>query len=136
MTRWLRSGRSRTLIGLCVLLASGLFSGAGSSCGGSSGSGTTPPVTPPAYAAPLPWVYSQIFSAASPFHIAVATLRANGAKVLPQTEMTALWGQGISNQGLSATSYMYPVYVSTATDPVKTFTCGSTWPCDADGLAI
>ncbi len=123
---------------LFVFLLSGLTAAPVSSCGsGSASVMPPPPVTPPpAYTAPLPWIYSQIFSAASPFHTAVATLKANGAKVLPQSEMTALWSQGVSNQGLSASSYMYPVYVSTASDPVKTFTCGSGWPCNADGLAI
>ena len=42
----------------------------------------TPPVS--TITPPLPWVYSQIFSSASPFHTAVAALKANGAVVLPQ----------------------------------------------------
>jgi len=103
------------------------------SCGG----GTTSTSTPPAYTAPLPWVYSQIFSSASPFHTTVAALKASGATTLPQAAMTALWSQSVSNQDLSADSYMYPVYVSLATDPVKTFTCApSGYGCDANNLRI
>ena len=116
-----------------VVLLSGLAPG----CGGSgAGKVPPPPVTPPAFTAPLPWVYSQVFSPTSPFHTTVAALKMSGAVVLPQSEMASLWSQSIANQGLSETSYMYPVYVSSAADPVKTFTCGSGWPCNADGLSI
>jgi hypothetical protein len=86
---------------------------------------------------PLPWIYSQIFSAASPFHTTVATLKTNGAVVLPQTAMNSLWSQTISNQDLSPTSWMYPVYVSQSSDPVKTFTCAIPGAaCDANNLQV
>jgi len=108
------------------------------SCGGGSSGGSTPVPTPPVtFAAPLPWVYSQVFSSASPFHTPVAALLANGATTLPQSAMAALWSQGVSNQDLSVTSYMYPVYVASAADPVKTFTCGTQGSgCDANNLRI
>jgi hypothetical protein len=109
----------------------------------SCGSGVTTPApmvpTPPVstITPPLPWVYSQIFSSASPFHTAVAALKANGAVVLPQTAMTSLWSQGIQNEDLSPTSWMYPVYVSQASDPLKTFTCGTPgFACDAKYVQI
>ncbi len=82
------------------------------------------------------WIYSQIFSDASPFHTTVATLKTGGATILPQSAMNSLWNQGIASQDLSVDSYMFPVYVSTSSDPVKTFTCGQSFGCDADGLAI
>lgn len=100
--------------------------------------GSAPTVAPPpSFTAPLPWVYSQVFSSASPFHTTVETLKANGAVALPKAAMQSLWGQGISNQDLSITSYMYPLYVSLATDPVKTFTCGDQYAaCDANNMQI
>jgi hypothetical protein len=94
----------------------------------------TPPVT--TITPPLPWVYSQIFSSASPFHTTVAALKTNGAVVLPQVAMTSLWSQGLSNEDLSLTSWMFPVYVSSATDPVKTFTCTKWGSCTANNLKI
>jgi hypothetical protein len=95
----------------------------------------TPPVS--TITPPLPWVYSQIFSTASPFHTTVATLKASGAIILPQAAMTSLWSQGIQNQDLSPTSWMYPVYVSQSSDPVKTFTCGNAGSaCDANEIQI
>jgi hypothetical protein len=101
---------------------------------------STPVVPPPPVSTitpPLPWVYSQIFSSTAPFHTTVATLKANGAVVLPQADMTSLWSQGISNQDLSPTSWMYPVYVSQSSDPVKTFTCGTQGSaCDANNVQI
>jgi len=108
---------------------------------GCSGKATSTPVvpTPPVttITPPLPWVYSQIFSSASPFHTTVAALKANGAVVLPQAAMTSLWSQGISNQDLSITSWMYPVYVSQSSDPVKTFTCAIPGAaCDANDVQI
>jgi hypothetical protein len=103
--------------------------------GGSAASVTPPPQSTVIF--PLPWVYSQIFSSASPFHTTVAILKANGAVTLPQAAMNSLWSQGVSNQGLSVTSYMYPVYVSSDADPVKTFTCGNqSAACDANNLKI
>jgi hypothetical protein len=107
-------------------------------CGGTTTSAPVVP-TPPAttITPPLPWVYSQIFSTTSPFHTTVATLKADGATVLPQAAMTSLWSQGIQNQDLSPTSWMYPVYVSQSSDPIKTFTCGGgTSTCDANEIQI
>jgi hypothetical protein len=106
-------------------------------CCAGSGATNSIPTPPTTFASPLPWVYSQIFSSQSPFHTTVATLKVNGAVTLPQSAMTSLWSQGIPNQDLSVTSYMYPVYVSSATDPVKTFTCGNEYAaCDANNLKI
>jgi hypothetical protein len=123
----------------CFLL-SALCIAAIASCGGASGNSgsVTPTPTPTAPAGDaLPWVYSQIFSSTSPFHTTVAALKANGATTLPQSAMTSLWSQSVSNQDLSITSYMYPVYVGSASDPVKTFTCGNQGAaCDANNLQI
>jgi hypothetical protein len=107
-------------------------------CAGGTATTVAPTPTPlTTIIAPLPWVYSQIFSSTSPFHTTVAALKTNGAVTLPQAEMQSLWSQGISNQDLSVTSYMYPVYVSSATDPVKLFTCGNqSAACDANNLSI
>ncbi|HEY2858531.1 MAG TPA: hypothetical protein VGJ21_08950 [Terracidiphilus sp.] len=106
-------------------------------CGGGSVVSPAPPVTPPAYVAPLPWIYSQVFSSSSPFHTTVASLKGSGATVLPQSAMISLWNQGVANQGLSTTSYMFPVNVSTASDPVKTFLCGNQYAvCVANGMQI
>jgi hypothetical protein len=108
-------------------------------CGGGSSTATpTIPATPtkPTYTAPLPWVYSQVFSAASPFHIAVSTHKTNGATVLPASAMSALWQQGVANQDLSPGSWMFPEYVSLSSDPVKTFTCTKWGACSANGLSI
>lgn len=107
-------------------------------CGGATASAPVVP-TPPANSItpPLPWVYSQIFSTTSPFHTTVATLKANGAIVLPQSAMTSLWSQDIQNEDLSPTSWMYPVYVSQSSDPVKIFTCGNAGAaCDANDVEI
>jgi hypothetical protein len=107
-------------------------------CGGTTASTPVVP-TPPAstITPPLPWVYSQIFSSASPFHTTVAALKASGATVLPQAAMTSLWSQGVQNEDLSPTSWMYPVYVSQSSDPVKTFTCGNPgFACDANDVQI
>jgi hypothetical protein len=105
--------------------------------GGSSATVTPTPVPTPTFTAPLPWVYSQVFSGTSPFHTTVAALKANGAVTLPQAEMVSLWSQGTPGQDLSVTSYMYPVYVSSSTDPVKLFTCGDqSAACDANNLSI
>jgi hypothetical protein len=107
-------------------------------CGRTTASTPVVP-TPPAttITPPLPWVYSQVFSSASPFHTTVATLKVDGAIVLPQAAMVSLWSQGISNQDLSPTSWMYPVYVSQSSDPVKTFTCAIQGAaCDANDVQI
>jgi hypothetical protein len=119
---------------VCVILLA-LAASAVLCCSGGSTTTVAPP--PPAFTAPLPWIYSQVFSSSSPFHTTVAALKANGAVVLPQSAMASLWSQGISNQDLSITSWMYPVYVSLSTDPIKTFTCGNQGGgCDANNVQI
>ena len=51
--------------------------------------------------------------------------------------MTSLWSQDIQNEDLSPTSWMYPVYVSQSSDPVKIFTCGNAGAaCDANDVEI
>ena len=129
---------SQSMIGKVAQLLLLIFAAAWiTSCGGGGTAATTTTQPPPANADVLPWVYSQIFSSTSPFHTTVATLKTNGATELPQSAMISLWGQSISNQDLSIDSYMYPVYVSSATDPVKTFTCIPTgYGCDANNLQI
>src|ERR1700756_5149029 len=104
----------------CPFIIAALIPG----CGGGGGSST--PVTPPppsTITAPLPWVYTQVFSSGSPLHVTVAAQMANGAKKLSATAMSALWSQGVANQDLSDKSWMFPVYVSQASDADKVFTC-------------
>jgi len=121
----------------CVVLLALAASIAVSCAGGTATMVVPPPPPPPTYVAPLPWIYSQIFSSSSPFHTTVAALKAAGATTLPQADMVSLWSQGTPNQDLSVDSYMYPVYVSLSTDPVKIFTCGTQYSaCDADQLHI
>ena len=108
-------------------------------CGGggrTGDAGSTPVTTTQNFVAPLPWIYSQVFSDTSPFHATVTSLKASGATTLPQTAMESLWSQGVANQDLSAASWMFPVYVSSANDPLKTFTCTKWGACNANGLAI
>ena len=50
--------------------------------------------------------------------------------------MQSLWAQGVANQDLSTASWMFPIYVSSASDPVKTFTCTKWGACTANGLTI
>lgn len=128
-----RSGKAGST-GLLALLSLAIVC-----CGGGPASSVAPTPTPTptsTITAPLPWVYAQIFSSTSPMHTTVAVLKANGATTLPQAAMTALWGQGIANQDLSVTSWMFPVYVSSATDPVKTFTCTKWGACAGNNLKI
>jgi hypothetical protein len=94
---------------------------------------TTPPATG---ANTLPGVYTQIFSNSTPFHTTVAQHKANGAAILPQSAMNYLWSEGISGQEISPTSYYPPIYVSSAADPIKTFTCTGYGACNANGLRI
>jgi hypothetical protein len=42
----------------------------------------------------------------------------------------------VANQDLSAQSWMFPVYVSAATDRVKTFTCTKWGACNANGMQV
>jgi hypothetical protein len=135
MSRKIRKSGTFAQAGCVVLLA--LATSMIVCCaGGTAGTVVPPPIPPPTITAPLPWVYSQIFSTASPFHTTVAALKANGATTLPQTQMASLWSQGVANQDLSITSYMFPVYVSSATDPMKTFTCTKWGACNANNMAI
>lgn len=121
------------LVSMVVFLCFVLACGGG---GGANGGSSTPPSTAPSFVSPLPWVYSQVFSSTSPFHATVATLKASGATTLPQTAMQSLWAQGVANQDLSTASWMFPIYVSSASDPVKTFTCTKWGACTANGLTI
>jgi hypothetical protein len=50
--------------------------------------------------------------------------------------MTSLWRQGLSNEDLSLTSWMFPVYVSSSADPIKTFACTKWGSCTANNLKI
>jgi hypothetical protein len=134
---WIDKGAIIARAGFVILLA--LAAAIAISCAGGTATVVVPPPPPPppTYVAPLPWIYSQIFSSASPFHTTVADLKAAGVTTLPQADMISLWSQGISNQDLSVTSWMYPVYVSLATDPVKLFTCGTQYSaCDANQLHV
>jgi hypothetical protein len=119
---------------LLILMACVYLLSCGS--GGSSGSNSNPPPPGPTFTAPLPWVYSQIYSSASPFHTTVASLKSGGATVLSQSVMDALWSQGVASQDLSEASWMFPVYVASASDPIKTFTCTKYGSCSADGMQV
>ena len=128
-----RNGRA----GCVVLLA--LFSSALVCCGGGMASSVVPTPTPTPVStvtAPLPWIYAQVFSTSSPMHTTVAVLKTNGATTLPQAAMASLWSQGVANQDLSVASWMFPVYVSSASDPMKTFTCTKWGACTANSLKI
>jgi hypothetical protein len=95
-----------------------------------------PAPTVPASSGSLPWVYSQSFSSNSPFHKTVAQQKSAGAWVVGQSAMNSLWGQGVSNQDLSANTYMFPLYVSASSDPVKTIWCTGYGQCNANGMQI
>ena len=91
----------------------------------------------PSQGASLPWVYTQLFSCDSPFHTTVARHKQNGATILPSSDMTSLWNQGgVSDQDLSPTSYMFPVYIAANADPTKTISCTGYGHCNADGMSI
>src|SRR5580698_6375177 len=104
---WIDKGAIIARAGCVILLA--LAAAIAISCAGGTATVVVPPPPPPppTYVAPLPWIYSQIFSSASPFHTTVADLKAAGVTTLPQADMISLWSQGISNQDLSITSWMY-----------------------------
>ncbi len=84
----------------------------------------------------LPGVWSQVFTGLSPFHETVAHLKAVGASTLSQSAMNTLWSQGVSQQDLSPSGYYSPIYVSSASDPVMTFTCTGYGLCNANGAQI
>jgi hypothetical protein len=50
--------------------------------------------------------------------------------------VNTLWNEGISQQDLSPTTYYTPIYVSSASDPVVTFTCTGYGACNANGARI
>jgi ribonuclease HI len=78
-------------------------------------------------------VYAQLFSASSPLRTTVAQHKAAGATVL---SASALWSQGLGSQDLSPSTYMFPVYVSSSNDPVKTISCAGYGRCNAHGAQI
>jgi hypothetical protein len=96
---------------------------------------TPTPTPPPTGGNTLPGVWSQIYSN-TPFHRTVAQLKAVGAATLPQSAMNSLWSEGVSQQDLSSTSYYTPVYVSSASDPLMTFTCTGYGACNANGSRV
>jgi hypothetical protein len=115
-----------------MLVGALLFAGVGGVwCQNSTAAG----VSTAKLAAQLPWVYSQVYGR-SPLHTTVAELRTAGATALPKSAMSSLWRQGVADQDLSPRSWMFPVYVSTAADPVRTFRCTKWGACNADGLQI
>lgn len=103
---------------------------------GAAPSTPAPAPTVPASPGALPWIYSQSFSSNSPFHKTVAQHKAAGAWVLGQSAMNTLWNQGVSYQDLSTNTYMFPVYVSSTSDPVKTIWCSGYGACNANGMQI
>jgi hypothetical protein len=80
-------------------------------------------------------VYTGFFGSGSPFHQTVAQLKANGATVDPQSEMTNLWNQSVVNYGLGQNRQI-PVYVASASDPAKTISCTGYGACDGNGKQI
>lgn len=51
--------------------------------------------------------------------------------------MNSLWNQGgISSQDLSPNSYMFPLYVSSGNDSLKTISCTGYGQCNANGMQI
>jgi hypothetical protein len=50
--------------------------------------------------------------------------------------MNYLWSEGISGQEISPTSYYPPVYVTSASDPLRTFTCTGYGACNANNMRI
>lgn len=94
----------------------------------------TPSPTPIGAGDTLPWVWTQLWSASSPMRLTVATQKALGATVVPQTYMNALWNQGTAN---NSTAQQIPVYVAQSTDPVLTVSCTDFGGgCDAAGVRI
>jgi hypothetical protein len=142
----MRTRSSRIICAASIVLASIVLT----ACGGGGGGGSSaslpagatpmprvmPTVPPPAPGvAALPGVWSQIYSN-TPFHRTVAQLKDAGALTLPQSAMNALWAEGVSQQDLSSTSYYTPVYVSSASDPIMTFTCTGYGACNANGARV
>ena len=84
----------------------------------------------------VPGVYSQWFSSSSPFRTTVAQEKAAGGVVLAHSAMDSLWSQGIGSQDLSPATFMFPLYLSSASDPVKTISCTGYGRCNAHGLQI
>lgn len=97
---------------------------------------TPNPTSAPISGGSVSGVFSQLYSGGSPFHMTVAQHKASGAAVLAQSAMSSLWGQGVSSQDLGTSSYMFPIYVASASDPVKRVSCTAYGACNANGLQI
>jgi hypothetical protein len=90
--------------------------------------------TPIASGDTLPWVWTQLWSAASPMRLTVATQKALGAAVVPHTYMDSLWNQGTA---FNTTAQQIPIYVARSSDPVLTVTCTDYGGgCDASGVHV
>lgn len=127
-----------------------LASAALSACGGGGGSSALPSLVPSGTPSSTPpqtltapassagsGVYAQLFSSSSPFRTTVGQLKAAGATVLSQSAMSSLWNQGgVSSQDLGPSSYMFPVYVASSSDPLKTISCTGYGQCNANGMQI
>ncbi len=94
------------------------------------------PAPTPSVSNALGGVYAQLFSASSPFRTTAAQLKAAGASVLAQSAMNSLWNQGIGSQDLGPSTYMFPLYVSSAGDPLATIACTGYGRCNANGMQI
>jgi hypothetical protein len=96
---------------------------------------TTSATPAPVTGGSLTGVFSQLFSASSPFHKTVAQHKSEGAAVESQSLMTSLWSQGVASYGLGQ-SRQIPVYVASSSDPVKTISCTAYGQCDGNGKQI
>lgn len=92
---------------------------------GAQSPGPTPAPTPPPAPNPssgdaLPWIYSELWSASSPFKTSVAQHKAAGATVVSHAYMDALWNEGIAG---NSTAGGIPIYVANSSDPLRTTWC-------------
>jgi hypothetical protein len=97
---------------------------------------TPSPTSPPVTGGSLYGVYAQLFGGGSPFRMTVAQHKSAGAMQLSQSAMNTLWGQGVSSQDLGTSSYMFPMYAASSSDPVKKISCWGYGSCNANGLQI
>jgi hypothetical protein len=82
----------------------------------------------------LPWVYSELWSSASPFKSTVATQRAKGASVVGHAYMDSLWNQGIAGNALAQS---IPIYTAKSSDPLLTASCSMYGGnCNASGVRV
>jgi hypothetical protein len=82
----------------------------------------------------LPWVYSELWSDASPFRKTVAQQKAAGVTVVDHAYMDTLWNQGIATD---PTASVVPIYVARPSDPLlKTVCTGYGGNCDAKDVLI